>query len=159
MAKPWDEAYLIQINYLRNVGGTKLTGSIKRFKTEHILRPGQGQIQTYSQRFQKPHSAHTGQSIAEVLAPHCKEGRLSMNQPSRLFPIPFPRSFTHTHSADPFLSQHPLLFASLLFLPQFPLKQRAAVKNFSPNSKTLAAAEWDRLLTAHTCPHRRDLWG
>lgn len=33
-AKPWDEAYLIQINYLKNVRGTEFTRAVKRLKTK-----------------------------------------------------------------------------------------------------------------------------
>lgn len=35
-AKPWDEAYLIQINYLKNVRGTEFTHAINRLKTEQF---------------------------------------------------------------------------------------------------------------------------
>lgn len=61
-AKPWDEAYLTQINYLKNVRGTKLTCAINRLKTQYISRPGQGQIQMKYRRFQKLHLAHTRQA-------------------------------------------------------------------------------------------------
>lgn len=72
-AKPWDEAHLTQINYLKNVRGTKLTCAINRLKTQHTSRPGQGQIQTKYRRFQKLHLAHTRQSVVV-------EGLLSTNE-------------------------------------------------------------------------------
>lgn len=52
-AKPWDEAYLIQINYLKNVRSTIFTRAIKRLKTKHILWPDHGETWTHYQRFQK----------------------------------------------------------------------------------------------------------